>query len=42
MSKSAKAKPKKSVNYNESVVQITFPRVTTPDKTAVFSSKKEI
>lgn len=35
-------KPKKSLHYNEAVIQVTFPRVSTPDKAEVFSSKKEI
>lgn len=34
--------PKKSVKYDDAVNQITFPRVTTPDKERVFSSKQEI
>jgi hypothetical protein len=35
-------KPKKSLHYNESVIQVTFPRVTTPDKDKLFSSKKQL
>lgn len=36
------AKPKKSLSFNESVIQITVPRVATPEKAALFSSKSEI
>jgi hypothetical protein len=35
-------KPKKSLSFNEAVIQVTFPRVTTPDKAALFSSKRDI
>jgi hypothetical protein len=35
-------KPKKSLHYNEAVIQVTFPRVTTPDKDKLFSSTKQI
>jgi hypothetical protein len=41
-SNSNRGKPKKSLHYNEAVIQVTFPRVTTPDKATLFSSKKEL
>lgn len=34
--------PKKSLSFNEAVIQVTFPRVATPDKDKLFSSKKQI
>jgi hypothetical protein len=38
----ATGNPKKSLSFNEAVIQVTFPRVTTPDKAALFSSKRDI
>ena len=35
-------KTKKSLSFNEAVIQVTFPRVTTPDKDKLFSSKKQL